>query len=72
MNTFDHALRPPVARPGTLVVAGLRAFRRTVALWMARSRQRRELHELDDRLLRDIGIRREDALIEAARPFWRA
>ena len=33
-------------------------------------RQRLELQRLDDRLLRDIGIDRADALLEARRPFW--
>jgi hypothetical protein len=29
------------------------------------------LSELDDRLLADVGISREDALREARKPFWR-
>jgi uncharacterized protein YjiS (DUF1127 family) len=33
-------------------------------------RQRRGLLELDDHLLRDIGLRREDALREADRLLW--
>lgn len=37
----------------------------------SRSRQRRALAELDDRLLRDIGVTRRDATIEAGKPFWR-
>ena len=44
--------------------------------WMAaaaeRSRQRRALAALDDRLLRDIGLSRGDALKEISRPFWRS
>lgn len=39
--------------------------------WIDRARQRRLLAELDDRLLADIGITREDALREARKPFWR-
>ena len=34
------------------------------------SRQRRELADLDDRALRDIGISRVDADNEARRHFW--
>jgi len=37
----------------------------TLAKWVARHRRRsalRELCELDDRLLRDIGLRRDDVL----------
>ncbi len=33
-------------------------------------RQLRDLVELDDRLLADIGVTREQALREAARPYW--
>lgn len=35
-----------------------------------RQRQRGALNELDDRLLRDIGVSREAARREAERPFW--
>ena len=46
----------------------------TIRLWMARSRQRRHLAELaewDDYLLKDIGVSRDAALREEAKPFWR-
>lgn len=43
----------------------------TVLSWMDISRQRRHLLELDDRLLRDIGLSRVDVEAEAAKPFWR-
>ncbi len=36
-----------------------------------RNTQRRQLAELDDRLLRDIGISRDDARLEAAKRFWK-
>ena len=41
-------------------------------LWRDRARQRRRLLELDDRLLRDIGITRSDAVREYEKPFWEA
>ena len=40
--------------------------------WQKRERQRHQLRELDDRLLRDIGISRVDAGREVSKPFWRA
>jgi uncharacterized protein YjiS (DUF1127 family) len=45
----------------------------TLATWTVRSGQRKALRELaeEDRLLRDIGLTREQALREAAKPFWR-
>jgi uncharacterized protein YjiS (DUF1127 family) len=39
---------------------------------MERNRQRRALAELDDRLLRDIGLTPEEALRECANPFWKS
>ncbi|MCG8427824.1 MAG: DUF1127 domain-containing protein [Chromatiales bacterium] len=42
-----------------------------LALYRARVRQRRELAEMSDRLLEDIGISRAEALGEAEKPFWR-
>jgi uncharacterized protein YjiS (DUF1127 family) len=44
----------------------------TCALHFAQRRnQRLALHDLDDRLLADIGVSRADALAEARKPFWR-
>jgi uncharacterized protein YjiS (DUF1127 family) len=37
----------------------------------ARSRQRQALSSLDDRLLEDIGVTRQEADVEAAKPFWK-
>jgi uncharacterized protein YjiS (DUF1127 family) len=42
-----------------------------IASWLDRRQGRRDLSELDDRLLADVGISREDALWEARKPFWR-
>jgi uncharacterized protein YjiS (DUF1127 family) len=42
-----------------------------VSTWHERAHQRRQLLELDDRLLADIGISRDQAQARASRPFWR-
>lgn len=42
-----------------------------LALWQHRADERRHLLELDERMLRDIGLSRYDALKEAAKPFWK-
>jgi uncharacterized protein YjiS (DUF1127 family) len=42
-----------------------------VLVWLERARQRRHLGQLDDRLLRDIGLSRAEVENEIARPFWR-
>ncbi len=44
----------------------------TLTLWQRRREQRRYLLSLDDRLLRDIGLSRVEAEVEADKPFWRA
>ena len=44
----------------------------TLILAAARRRDRRLLAQLDDHLLRDIGLSPEDAQSEAAKPFWRS
>jgi uncharacterized protein YjiS (DUF1127 family) len=37
----------------------------------ARSRERQALMQLDDRDLKDMGMTREQAKTEAAKPFWK-
>jgi uncharacterized protein YjiS (DUF1127 family) len=39
--------------------------------WQARAEERYTLAEMDERLLRDMGIRREEAVAESRKPFWR-
>jgi uncharacterized protein YjiS (DUF1127 family) len=39
--------------------------------WHERARQRRTLLTLDDCMLKDIGVSRTDAELEANKPFWR-
>jgi len=46
-------------------------FATLVKRWVDVARSRRQLSELDPRLLRDIGLTREAALKEAEKPFWR-
>lgn len=54
-----------------LVIELLRRLREVLSALLLRRRGRRELLELDARLLRDVGISREQALREADKPFWR-
>jgi len=44
---------------------------RGFALWLALWRERRHLAELDDYMLRDIGLTRDDVYVEIAKPWWR-
>ena len=44
---------------------------KTVLQWQDRFSQRLRLTELDERLLRDVGLSHGDVAYEAAKPFWR-
>ena len=39
--------------------------------WFDRARQRRQLCEFSDHMLRDVGLTRADVWAESAKPFWR-
>jgi uncharacterized protein YjiS (DUF1127 family) len=43
----------------------------TLREWRRRMRDRARLAELDERMLRDIGITRTDAAFLINKPFWR-
>ncbi|MEI9422524.1 DUF1127 domain-containing protein [Mesorhizobium sp. Cs1299R1N1] len=45
---------------------------RLPARWYDRHLQRRDLREIDDHLLRDLGLTREDVRRECAKSFWQA
>ena len=70
------APRPAPPRPLDISLKGLSALivnaMDTVLDWQDRARQRHRLGEMDDHLLRDIGLSRADLEYEAAKPFWRA
>jgi uncharacterized protein YjiS (DUF1127 family) len=78
MPTFQLLL-PPQARsrwhPGRNAdyhpFPPLAAAARLIAQWIERARQRQALAGLEDRMLRDIGITRVDAVCECEKPFWR-
>jgi uncharacterized protein YjiS (DUF1127 family) len=48
------------------------AFGQILATWRERTRQRRELVNLDYRTMRDLGISPTDVQFEANKPFWRS
>lgn len=59
---------------GHQALAGLHTLAGTLGRWRTRARSRAELARLaeEPRLLADVGLTREVALREAAKPFWRA
>jgi uncharacterized protein YjiS (DUF1127 family) len=44
----------------------------TLHVWRQRLRRRRELAQLTDRDLHDVGLSWSDIVHEAEKPFWRA
>ena len=72
LNLFKEEVYPdyfPVQRE-TGNKSVIRQLAATISLWNSRSRQRADLKDLDSRLLRDIGVSREQALHEAEKSFW--
>jgi uncharacterized protein YjiS (DUF1127 family) len=75
-DAIGHASRLPVEPPalGQLWLVWLASRLRTLPdqalLWLDRSRQRRHLSEMDDRMLRDIGLSRTSAWAETQKWFW--
>ena len=43
----------------------------TLHVWRQRQQDRRQLAELTNRDLQDIGLSRSDVVYEAEKPFWR-
>ncbi len=43
----------------------------TLLTWQRRLIERRHIREMDDRMLRDVGLSRADVEGEATKPFWR-
>ena len=50
---------------------GLRAFE-TFRVWRKRQKDRRQLAQLSNRDLHDVGLSWSDVAYEAEKPFWRA
>lgn len=62
---------PPRRSARDRLMHGINDSMRMLRGWRERMRQRRALARLDERLLRDVGITRVDAMAEANKPFWR-
>ena len=43
----------------------------TLRQWRRRSREREQISRIDERMLKDIGITRGEALRLSSKPFWR-
>ena len=47
------------------------AFFETLAAWQDQAAKRHHLSQLDQRMLRDVGLSRADVRRELEQPFWR-
>jgi uncharacterized protein YjiS (DUF1127 family) len=79
MKTSTYSAIPGIsaAKPDTGLWSGAaRGWSGTafdkLAQWYDRATQRRQLNELNDRLLADIGVTRIDACHESRKHFWQA
>ena len=66
-NSFGRMLR--AVGLGLLVAPGHTLM--LLEYWAVRANQRRNLIDLPDHLLKDIGISRAEAEREGGKPFWR-
>lgn len=69
IGTSENIERP-VAGAVHLLLSSAQAVVTRLVAWQQLAGERRALRQLDQRMLRDIGLRREDAIREASRPFW--
>jgi uncharacterized protein YjiS (DUF1127 family) len=56
---------------GRIPAAAARAFE-ILLRWQRRANERHALTQLDDRMLRDLGLSRSEIARESRKPFWRA
>lgn len=70
LSPFTDDLRGDSSQRPTMLNSLSRAFE-LIGTWRERARSRRALLNLNDHLLRDIGITRLDVTIESAKSFWR-
>ena len=61
----------PLGRAGTALADGCARINNRMQTWLDRARQRRALQELNDHVLKDIGISRCDVFRESSKFFWR-
>jgi uncharacterized protein YjiS (DUF1127 family) len=67
MSTFTHQSMINHHGSGVLAQIG-----ETLHVWRKRQSERRQLAELTERDLHDVGLSWSDVVFEAEKPFWRA
>jgi uncharacterized protein YjiS (DUF1127 family) len=72
MKELISLTEPRNAVLGSSLLTILDCWRTTFKLAYERHRQRKQLMEMDNRQLKDIGITPEEAEQEARKPIWKA
>ena len=72
MTTVHYRSVPHVATRATLPAWRTSTLVVLVRTWLRRARERRELSELSDAQLRDVGLNRLMVQRELDKPFWMA
>jgi uncharacterized protein YjiS (DUF1127 family) len=72
MPVIPATAAPCRIRRTRATLAAFRRFARWCLLCRERAAQRRYLAELDERMLKDVGITPAQAAAESAKPWWRA
>jgi len=62
----------PWLTSGTWLYSWLAKRVQLITVWRRRACDREMLRRLNDHYLRDIGLTRQDVMIEYKKPFWRA
>ncbi len=60
-----------VSRPLATVRQGLVKIVDRLLVWQRRADERVSLGQMDDHMLKDIGLNRSDVMRESAKPFWK-
>lgn len=71
-NTLSSPISGLVRGIRTDVIGVLDRLFEAPFVWAQRAAERRQLAELDDHLLRDIGLTATDVDAISTKPFWRA
>jgi len=71
-DTFSSPINGLSRGVATEVVAVVDRLFEAPFVWAERVAERRHLAQLDDHLLKDIGLNRSDIEAVSAKPFWRA
>ena len=72
MTSFTHATETSYVTSSDVRKVNLAGYAAAMLRWYDRAWQRRQLKNMDARMLDDIGVTRAQAIEEARKPVWSA